>query len=167
MWGECTHQKIFLHRHPGPQLPAFGNKREVMSHAFIRWLGRDVLSIENDFASSDRQQSRERFEKGCLAGAVRSDEADDLPAMDFEAETPHNANRSVSHFELFNFEQSIRILIFHHLRARSLADVGFDDRGIVLHGFGRALGEFLPGIHHDHSVANRHYGPEIVFDIKN
>ena len=167
MRGKRTHQEIFLHRHPRPQLPAFGNKREVMSHAFIRWLGRDVLSIENDFASSDRQQSRERFEKGRLAGAIRSDEADDLPATNFKAETPHNANRSISHFEVFNLEQSIGILIFHHLRARSLADVGFDDRGIVLHGFGRTLGEFLSGIHHDHSVANRHYGPEIVFDIKN
>jgi len=166
MRGESTHQEIFLHCHPRPQLPAFGNKRKVVSHAFIRRFGRDVLSIENDFASSDWQQSRERFEKGCLACAVRSDEADDLPATNFKAETPHNANRSISHLELFNFEQSIGILIFHHLRASSLADVGFDDRGIVLHSFGRTFGELLPGIHHDHSIADRHYGPEIVFDIK-
>ena len=130
----------------------------MVLHAFMRRFGRDVLSVEDDFSFSYGQQTCERLEQGRLAGAVWSDEADDLPAIHFEANVPNNASRSVTHVEVFNFEQSLRILRFCHLFVRRLADVSFDHSGVVLHGLGWPLGELLPGIHHDHAIADGHDG---------
>ena len=134
--------------------------------ALMRRFGRDVLPVEDDFSFSYGKQSCERLEQGRLAGAVGPDEADDLPSVDFKANVPNNASRSVTHVEVFNFEQSLRILRFCHLLVRRLADISLDHRRVVLHGLGRPLGELLPGIHHDDVIADRHDGPEVVFDIK-
>ena len=126
----------------------------MVLHAFMSGFGGDVLSVEDDFSFSYRQQTRERLEQRRLAGAVWSDEADDLPAIHFEANVPNNASRSVTHVEVLNFEQSFRILRLHHLFVRRLTDVRFDHRWVVLHGLRRPFGELLPGIHHDHAIAD-------------
>src|ERR1700722_14017299 len=98
----------------------------MVLHAFMRRFGRDVLSVEDDFSFSYGQQTCERLEQGRLAGTVWSDETDDLPAIHFEANVPNNTSRSVTHVEVFDFEQSLRILRFCHLLVRRLADVRFD-----------------------------------------
>src|SRR5262249_15838459 len=49
-------------------------------------------------------------------------------------------------------------------RLQHLAQVGLDHRGILLHLGGRALGDLLPEVEHDHPVRDVHHHAHVVLD---
>jgi len=133
---ECAHEKIFLDRHAGPQLASFRHQTEMVTHSQVSWLRGHVLPVKNDSPLSDRNETRQRLESGCLAGAVRSDDANNLAATHPKTDAPNYLDGSVGQLEIRHLKQSIQVLAVRHLGTCRSADVGLNHGGIVLHGLG-------------------------------
>src|SRR5439155_9135625 len=111
---ECAHEKIFLDSHARPQLASFRHQTQMVTHSQVRWLRGHVLPVKNDSPLSDRNETRQRLESGCLAGAVRSDDADDLAATHSKTDTPNYLDRLVCQREIRHLKQPIQVLAARH-----------------------------------------------------
>src|SRR5207244_8881696 len=86
---ECAHEKIFLDRHAGPQLASFRHQTQMVTHSQVRWLRGHVLPVKHDSPLPATNETRQPLESGCLAGAVRPAEADDLAATHPKTDAPN------------------------------------------------------------------------------
>ena len=80
----------------------------------------------------------------CLAGAVRSEEADDLARRHRERRRPDRGDPAVADDEAVDLERRRRQGARDHPRRRRLAEVGGDDVGVAADLGGRAFGERRP-----------------------
>ena len=113
--GECPHQKIFLDRHPRPQLAPFGDQTKVVKDSLVGRLESNVRSIEDDSALANGNESGQHFEGGGFAGTVGPDEADHLAALQLEVDIPNHLDRTISRLEILSCEQQSRIAAVCHL----------------------------------------------------
>src|SRR4051794_21566162 len=60
--------------------------RDAMARQFLRRMTRDGLPVETDFAGIGPVEPGDQIEQGCLAGAVRADDADQIAFGEVEVD---------------------------------------------------------------------------------
>ena len=76
----------------------------MVAHALVRRLKSHILPIKDNFPFSDGNKTCQRPEGSCLAGAIRSDDADDLAAIHLQAKVPNNLDRSIGQLEILHLK---------------------------------------------------------------
>src|SRR4051794_41656771 len=81
-WRECAHHDILFDRHFRPELTSLGDEDHAVLHALMWRLGGDVLAVDLDAAGFDFDDAEDGVQERGLAGAIGSDDGDDLAARD-------------------------------------------------------------------------------------
>src|SRR5262249_5077815 len=92
--GEAEAQ-VFLHRQLAEDAAALGHERDAAPRDFLRPAADDRRPVEPDVTAADRRGAHDRVERRRLPGAVRPDQADDLPGAHLERQTANGLDRSV------------------------------------------------------------------------
>src|SRR5262249_56979754 len=87
--GVAADLEILLDRHRREEAAAFGNERDSAAAELVRRDPREVVSVELHAAATDRQEAGDGVDERGLAGAVGSDDGDQLAPSDRERHVPH------------------------------------------------------------------------------
>ena len=105
------------------------------------------------------QQARDGFGQRRLAGAVGTQQRDDLAALEREVDILQHAMMAVADRERFELKQ-------RHGPTPSSPEIGFDHAAIALHLRWRAGRDDRAGIEHDDAVGDIHHQRHVVLDDK-
>ena len=82
--------QIVGNRHQGEDVLGLRYEAQAAAHELMRMGRRDVMSVERDGAAEFRNQARDRLDQGRFAGAIRSEDGEDLAGPDPKADAPHD-----------------------------------------------------------------------------
>ena len=119
----------------------------------------DVLALVGDGAGLGVQQTRDGFQVGGFARAVGADQGDDLAFVHMEGDVLDGVDGAVVDVDAFNAQHSLC-----HGSALLLAQVGFDDLGVVADLVGGALGDDPAEVQHRDALADAHDQIHVMLD---
>jgi hypothetical protein len=101
---EGAHLEVLRHGHPRKQAASFGALRDPTLDDRMRAGGGDVAALELDRTLSWTVEPVDRAQRRGLAGAVRTDERDDLAGLDAERDALERVDRPVVDVDVVELE---------------------------------------------------------------
>src|SRR5205085_1385313 len=106
---EAAELEILAHRQKRKHMPSFRYQCDAEQGAFVRGNPGDVLPTEGNRAGARLEQARDGAQGGRLAGAIRTDQRDDLAFVDIDGDPPAHGSFAVGKFEVVCGEQRVHI----------------------------------------------------------
>ncbi len=101
-------QEVLQHRGIFKQLNVLEGTGDTESRDFMGRQMRDRLAFEDDLPGTQPVEVADEVEDGRLAGAVRSDQREDLMRQDLEGHIVHGLEAAELHREVLRLEQRRR-----------------------------------------------------------
>src|SRR5581483_3914058 len=88
--------EVLVHRQLAEDATPFGHERDACARNVLGAASEERPSTELHVAAGDGRHTHDRVQRRRLAGAVRPDQADDLPRLHLEREVAHRVDRAVA-----------------------------------------------------------------------
>ena len=105
MAGGARQQQVIPHRHVREQAAAFRNQRYARSGAAMRGQPCQVSAVEQNAAAARCVRTGQRAHQRGLAGAVGTDQRQDLARLHRKADAAHGLQQTVADVEVLHAEQ--------------------------------------------------------------
>src|SRR5699024_3214638 len=105
--GVHAHNDVVLHRHAGEQADVLEGTGEAQLGDAVRLPAGDVLSQHLHLALGGVVHAGNDVEQGTLAGAVGTDDADDLAGVDLHADVRQSHQTAETLSDVFCFQNSL------------------------------------------------------------
>ncbi|MND54812.1 hypothetical protein D3C80_458780 [compost metagenome] len=100
-----AHLQVFQHRHAGENAAAFRRLGDALARDQMRRQLGNILAVEDDLAGLGLRCPADCHHQRRLAGAVGTDQADDLALVDLDIDARERADIAVIGFDTLDFQE--------------------------------------------------------------
>src|SRR5262249_21921274 len=104
-----AHREVLLDRQRAEDPAPLGHHRKAPAHKLVGTAAGNILAVVADRSRLHGLQAGDSLERGRLAGAVRADEANELPFLDMEVDSLDRLNASVGDLDSGEVEKRVRM----------------------------------------------------------
>ena len=101
---ERAHLQILLDAHAREHMTTFRNMRHAVRHDIVVALLEQIMAVEHHRTGFRRHQTGDGMQRSGFAGAVRTDQRNDLAVVHMHADVLDGIDRAIGHTEILDVE---------------------------------------------------------------